>query len=664
MRAAQAVPLNDVTVDIPTYNRSEELGRAMHSLSQRRDTNFEVIVCDDGSTLDTGLACAPFGGQLRLRCLPPSGGRARPRNAGAEASSTRWISLLDSDDWWLPQRMARVEASLGEDCDLVYQALRVERHDQNTHAKPAHGAVLGEALRPVDPLLRMLRHGNPMPNSGTAVRRVLLLTMGGFEHARVEDLDAWLRLAARGARLKLIPEVLGCYWVVDKQISTFNLRQHELQHKTFLRQLDLLPPRYKAEVSSQFNYLLGSYALGLGLPSAKWHFGQVSLAVTLLRWLLTQCMAPSTHAHRGREADAMRNGVRVRSFPISGSLAKGMKRLLKDDQEYSRSGEFDVVMIKAARQSTFDAAVEVPDPMRALKVSMPCGFSALNKPAYGAYYQAVPDWLKCFDGLIFYARDYRDMDFARRQGITGLHCLCNGVDEREFASRRQQDLRQKVGMQAEHDLVRSVGSQLAGKGHWELLRVLSKARLSRRRMLVINGKAPGTGGLNLLKRQLRHALSGCWPLARQARWHRLLGPHKRVLPTDLPRADLLSLYKSADLFVLASHVECSQPVLFEAAAGVTSFVASTALYSLEIARWLGVGHIVQPGSPNSAAVSAQAISLELVACLADRARLTREGLVARDAIFAKGFTWASITQPYLAVRLPDWKDKAQAGSKT
>ncbi len=281
----------DLTVVIPTYNRSHELVRALDSLVAQTFTNFEVIVCDDGSTEDIASAISGFYDQLHLRLIriDNSGGPARPRNVGTQAASTRWISYLDSDDWWYPSRMARLLTELDDDRDIVYHALNVKRADQDLTARPAHGSEIGEALRDQDPVLHMIRFGNPLATSGTTVKRELILQIGGFddncELASVEDFDAWLRLAAGGARFQFIPEVLGAYWVGTDQISTFNKRQFERQRHFFLRQLALLPERYRARARSNFAYLLGSYAIELGLPNADGYFQSLQITEEPLRWL-------------------------------------------------------------------------------------------------------------------------------------------------------------------------------------------------------------------------------------------------------------------------------------------------------------------------------------------------------------------------------------------
>lgn len=285
---------DDLTVVIPTFNRRHELIRALDSLVAQSDPNFDVIVCDDGSTEDIASAIQAFETRLRLRLLriQNSGGPARPRNVATKAATTRWISYLDSDDWWFSSRIARLKEALGDDSDIVYHPLVVERADHDAKAKPAHGSQIGDPLRVADALWHMVRFGNPFPTSGTTVRREDMVDIGGFDEspdlASVEDFDAWLRLITKGARVRHLPEALGAYWVGSDQISTFNARQFERQRNLFQRQLDLLPLPYRARAKSNFAYLLGSYALDLGLPGARAHFSDLRLDDEPLRWLKAQ----------------------------------------------------------------------------------------------------------------------------------------------------------------------------------------------------------------------------------------------------------------------------------------------------------------------------------------------------------------------------------------
>lgn len=284
-------PDRALTVVIPVFNRSRELVRALQSLVAQSDSEFDVIVCDDGSTESIESVVREFYSQLRLRLLriENSGGPARPRNVATQAATTRWISYLDSDDWWFPNRIAIVKGMLDDSVDIVYHPLVVHRADRGSKAKPRHGAQVGEALRMADPLWHMVKFGNPLPTSGTTIRRSSLIEIGGFDErpnlVSVEDFDAWLRLVAKGARVRHIPEVLGIYWVGMDQISVFNARQFDCQRALFDRQLNSLPTQYRAQAKSNFSYLLGSYALELSRADAQVYFRDISFRNAPLRWM-------------------------------------------------------------------------------------------------------------------------------------------------------------------------------------------------------------------------------------------------------------------------------------------------------------------------------------------------------------------------------------------
>ena len=87
-------------------------------------------------------------------------------------------------------------------------------------------------------------------------------------------------------------------------------------------------------------------------------------------------------------------------------------------QVFLRSVPADAILINAAQQWTFDAAWPVLDAIRAKKVLIPCGFSGLYLPQYRSYFEEIPNILGKFDRLIFHAESYRDIDFARQQGLT------------------------------------------------------------------------------------------------------------------------------------------------------------------------------------------------------------------------------------------------------
>lgn len=96
-----------VSVVLPTHNRAPTLPRAVGSVLGQSHTNIELIVVDDGSTDQTATFLAGID-DSRVTCvrLGRRSGAAAARNAGIAASSGLLIAFQDSDDEWVPTKLA------------------------------------------------------------------------------------------------------------------------------------------------------------------------------------------------------------------------------------------------------------------------------------------------------------------------------------------------------------------------------------------------------------------------------------------------------------------------------------------------------------------------------------------------------------------------------
>ncbi len=98
-----------ISVIIPIWNRAHSAGYAIDSaLSQALPSGhaLEIIVVDDGSNDRPQEALARFGGAIRLLRHSENQGAAAARNTGCDAAGGDYIAFLDSDDQWLPGKLA------------------------------------------------------------------------------------------------------------------------------------------------------------------------------------------------------------------------------------------------------------------------------------------------------------------------------------------------------------------------------------------------------------------------------------------------------------------------------------------------------------------------------------------------------------------------------
>ncbi len=183
------------------------------------------------------------------------------------------------------------------------------------------------------------------------------------------------------------------------------------------------------------------------------------------------------------------NGVKIAEFAIWGNQVRGLEGEVERYRDFLRSFDGDAMLIKAAQQWTFDACWPALDAMACRKVFIPCGFSALYEPDYAAYFAELPTILAKFDSLIFYAEDYRDINFAREHGLTQLHLLPNGASETEFAVPPPPGIRARLGIPEEALLMITVGTPTSMKGHMEVAEAFAQLDPRGRPLaLVLNGQ--------------------------------------------------------------------------------------------------------------------------------------------------------------------------------
>lgn len=184
---------------IPAFNAAASIRGAIASAQGQSHPPDEIIVVDDGSADDTAAVATAAGARVIRQA---NAGPAAARNAGIASTSAEWIALLDADDSWRPERLARQLPLLGED--------RVAVVYSGHHVAGKHPPIPPASLDFDD-----LWERNAIPTSTVLLRRAAWETIGGFDPAReligVEDYNLWLRLAHAGWRLRGVQERLVDY---------------------------------------------------------------------------------------------------------------------------------------------------------------------------------------------------------------------------------------------------------------------------------------------------------------------------------------------------------------------------------------------------------------------------------------------------------------------
>ena len=180
-----------VSIIIPTYNREKFIGRALESVLAQTYKDFEIIVIDDGSIDNTREVLTPYNKQIKY-VYQKNGGSSSARNRGIQESTGEYIAFLDSDDIWMPEKLA----------------IQVDILDKNKNIGIVHTKMLmfnnkGERIgvKPEKPTGKNFRElieiAGDLPTSSVLTRKECFEKAGLFDTnlKTIQDFDMWLRIS-------------------------------------------------------------------------------------------------------------------------------------------------------------------------------------------------------------------------------------------------------------------------------------------------------------------------------------------------------------------------------------------------------------------------------------------------------------------------------------
>jgi len=110
-----------VSVCIPTYNRSDYLKYSVNSVLNQTYSDFELIICDDGSTDNTAEIVNNFNdSRIKYICHPQNIGRSKNMRSGFENATGEYFIKFDDDDALTPDFLSKTVAILEENKNIDF----------------------------------------------------------------------------------------------------------------------------------------------------------------------------------------------------------------------------------------------------------------------------------------------------------------------------------------------------------------------------------------------------------------------------------------------------------------------------------------------------------------------------------------------------------------
>lgn len=202
------ISVSKISVCIPTYNRVQLLPQAIHSVLEQTELDFELIVCDDGSTDGTA--------ELLTRYTDPriqyirhrqNIGKSNNMRSGFEAATGEYFIKFDDDDRLTPHFLAQTAEILDRHPQVDFVStdhwIINSEGDRDLQITEANSKKWGRTELPngiINNLLKVVFVHQCLQIGATLFRRQTLLDMDYMRPnlQNCEDNDLLVRLAVAG----------------------------------------------------------------------------------------------------------------------------------------------------------------------------------------------------------------------------------------------------------------------------------------------------------------------------------------------------------------------------------------------------------------------------------------------------------------------------------
>lgn len=187
-----------ISVIMGIYNCESTLSEAINSIVEQTYTDWEIILCDDGSTDNTASIANDYAMQYPNKIIlirnKENLGLNRTLNRCLELSKGEYIARMDGDDICVPERFETELRVLEQNRDIAFVSSDMEFFDES--------GVWGKISHPENPVAKDFAHGSPFCHAPCMVRREAYEAVHGYSteelFLRVEDYHLWLKMYLAG----------------------------------------------------------------------------------------------------------------------------------------------------------------------------------------------------------------------------------------------------------------------------------------------------------------------------------------------------------------------------------------------------------------------------------------------------------------------------------
>ena len=220
------MPITDkvkISIVISVYNCDTYLSEAIESILSQTFTDWELLICDDGSmdnTYSIGRKYKQlYPNKIRLMRLHRNCKQAVARNKCLERANGKYIAIMDGDDTCDSERLEKEYSFLESHPEVDFAGTGMKIFDEN--------GAWGVSIPKKNPERTDFVKGSPFCAATCLYRKEVIDAIDGYREGkkywRLEDLDLFVRLYANGFTGMNIQEPLYNYREYKEAIGRRNL---------------------------------------------------------------------------------------------------------------------------------------------------------------------------------------------------------------------------------------------------------------------------------------------------------------------------------------------------------------------------------------------------------------------------------------------------------
>ena len=166
---------NLISIIIPTYKRVIKLKKALNSILKQKYDNWEAIVIDNKSNDGTKELVKEYNDKIFFYEIENNGIIAKSRNFGISKAKGNYLAFLDSDDWWLKEKLEVINEYINQGYKFLYHDLYVVKNNNVFKRKTSYCRHLKKPVYE-----DLINNGPAFPTSSVVVDKELFNRIKDF----------------------------------------------------------------------------------------------------------------------------------------------------------------------------------------------------------------------------------------------------------------------------------------------------------------------------------------------------------------------------------------------------------------------------------------------------------------------------------------------------